>query len=48
MYLWIKNVSRRDLKINIPKFRVGDTIRIGIATEVHRQRLQIFEGTLVA
>lgn len=45
----LKLISQGSLKENVPEVNVGDTIRIHVwIKEGERQRIQIFEGTVIA
>ena len=37
----IKNIETAQLKAEVPEFRVGDTVK------VNRERIQVFEGTVL-
>ena len=44
----IKNIESAQLKAEVPEFRVGDTVRVhALIKEGHRERIQIFEGTVL-
>jgi large subunit ribosomal protein L19 len=44
----IDEIERRQLKTDIPDFRVGDTVRVGIrVVEGNRERIQEFEGVCI-
>ena len=44
----IKNIEAAQLKTDIVDFRVGDTVRVhGKIKEGNRERIQIFEGTII-
>ena len=44
----IKNIEAAQLKENVPQFNVGDTVRVyGKITEGNRERIQVFEGTVL-
>lgn len=44
----IKNIEAAQLKEQAPEFRVGDTVKVyGKIKEGNRERIQIFEGTVV-
>ena len=44
----IKNIEAEQLKESAPEFRVGDTVRVyGKITEGNRERVQVFEGTVL-
>ncbi len=41
-------LGRRHLKMNLPRFRVGDTVRVHLKiTEGEKERLQPFEGVVI-
>lgn len=41
-------LGRRHLKLNLPQFRVGDTVRVHLKiTEGEKERLQPFEGVVI-
>lgn len=42
-------IEQRQFKAEIPKFRAGDTIRIGVrVVEGNRERVQDFEGVVIS
>ena len=42
-------LGARQLKQNVPEFRVGDTVRVGVmVTEGNRERIQPFEGVVIS
>ena len=44
----IKNIESAQMKDQIPEFNVGDTVKVyGKIKEGNRERIQIFEGTVV-
>ena len=44
----IKNIESAQLKVEVPEFRVGDTVRVhALIKEGNRERIQIFEGTVL-
>ncbi|HMO60266.1 MAG TPA: 50S ribosomal protein L19 [Roseiflexaceae bacterium] len=44
----IAEIESRQLKSNIPEFRVGDTVRVGVrVVEGSRERVQEFEGVTI-
>ncbi len=48
MSLLIKEIESRQLKANIPEFRSGDTLRVGVkVVEGSRERVQEFEGVCI-
>ena len=45
----LKAVSDKYLKEELPEMNVGDTVRVhGKIKEVSRERIQVFEGTIIA
>ena len=45
----LKIISNSSLKQELPKFNIGDTIRVSVnIKEGERQRIQMFEGTVIA
>jgi len=44
----IKNIEAAQMKEQIPKFNVGDTVKVyGKIIEGNRERVQVFEGTVL-
>ena len=44
----IKEIEAAQLKAEVPQFNVGDTVKVyGKIKEGHRERIQIFEGTVM-
>ena len=43
----IKNIEAAQLKENVPSFNVGDTVKVYKIKEGNRERIQIFEGTVI-
>jgi large subunit ribosomal protein L19 len=44
----IKNIESKQLKEEVPQFRVGDTVKVyGKIKEGNRERIQIFEGIVL-
>lgn len=44
----IKKIEEEQLKQEIPKFRVGDTVKVyGKIKEGNRERIQVFEGVVM-
>ena len=42
-------INKKQIKSNIPEFRVGDTVRVDVKIiEGKRERIQAFEGVVVA
>ena len=45
----IKNIETAQLKENAPEFKVGDTVKVyAKIKEGNRERIQVFEGTVIA
>ncbi|HHV51381.1 MAG TPA: 50S ribosomal protein L19 [Candidatus Avimonas sp.] len=45
----LKIIANDSLKQNVPKFSVGDTVRVDVKIrEGERERIQAFEGTVIA
>lgn len=45
----IKSIEAEQLKENAPEFHVGDTVKVyGKIKEGNRERIQVFEGTVIA
>ena len=45
----IKNIEAAQLKESVPSFNVGDTVRVSAKIkEGNRERIQVFEGTVIA
>lgn len=45
----LKLISGESLKEQVPKFNIGDTVRVHVKIrEGERERIQIFEGTVIA
>lgn len=45
----IKAIEAEQLKTNLPKLEVGDTVRVNVkVVEGTRERIQVFEGYLIA
>ena len=45
----IKSIENEQLKAEVPEFSVGDTVKVyGKIKEGNRERIQIFEGTVIA
>lgn len=45
----IRSIEQAQLRTDLPKFSVGDTIRVWVkVVEGSRERLQAFEGTVIA
>lgn len=44
----LHEIEQRQFKENIPEFRVGDTVRVGVkVVEGSRERVQDFEGVVI-
>ena len=44
----IHEIEQRQFKADIPEFRVGDTVRVGVrVVEGSRERVQEFEGVVI-
>lgn len=45
----IRAIEMEQLRTDIPKFAIGDTVRVQVkVVEGNRERLQAFEGTVIA
>lgn len=45
----IEKINKRQIKTDIPEFRVGDTVRVDVKIkEGKRERIQAFEGIVTA
>lgn len=45
----IDKINEKQVNPNIPEFRVGDTVKVDVKIiEGKRERIQVFEGTVVA
>ena len=45
----IRSLEREQLRESLPKFAIGDTVRVFVkVVEGSRERLQAFEGTVIA
>ncbi|MDL2218825.1 50S ribosomal protein L19 [Ruminococcaceae bacterium OttesenSCG-928-O06] len=45
----LKIISQGSLKPEVPKFNIGDTVRVSVRIkEGERERIQVFEGTVIA
>ena len=45
----IDKINKKQLKKDVPEFRVGDTIKVGVKIiEEKRERIQYFEGIVVS
>lgn len=45
----LKAFANEQLKTEVPKFNIGDTVRVhNRITEGQRERIQMFEGTVIA
>lgn len=44
----IRNIEAAQLKVEVPQFRVGDTVKVhALIREGNRERIQVFEGTVL-
>lgn len=44
----IKSIEAKQLKTEVPEFRIGDTVRVyGKIKEGNRERIQVFEGIVL-
>lgn len=45
----IRSIEAKQLRTDLPKLNVGDTVRVWVkVVEGNRERLQAFEGTIIA
>lgn len=45
----IKNVENKFIKPNLPAFKIGDSVKIGVKIiEGNKERVQFYEGTIIA
>ena len=45
----LKTIAAESLKAELPKFSIGDTVRVHVnIREGERERIQMFEGTVIA
>ncbi len=45
----VDKITERQIKPNVPEFRVGDTVKVGVrVVEGKRERIQYFEGIVIA
>ena len=45
----LRLIAQDSLKSELPKFNVGDTVRVHVRIkETNRERIQMFEGTVIA
>ncbi len=45
----IRSIEKEQLRSDMPKFGIGDTVRVFVkVVEGNRERLQAFEGTVIA
>ncbi|WLD95131.1 50S ribosomal protein L19 [Alkalihalobacillus sp. AL-G] len=43
-----KDITKEQLKSDLPKFRAGDTVRVDVkVVEGTRERIQVFEGVVI-
>ena len=43
----IKNIEAAQMKAEVPQFSVGDTVKVYGKKEGNRERVQVFEGTVL-
>lgn len=44
----IKTIESQQLKQEVPKFNIGDTVKVSVKVkEGNRERIQVFEGTVI-
>ncbi len=45
----LKTIATDSMKNELPEFRIGDTVRVGVnIREGDKERVQMFEGTVIA
>ena len=45
----LKLISQNSMKIELPKFNIGDPVKVSVnIREGERERIQVFEGTVIA
>lgn len=45
----LKLISQNSVKSELPKFNIGDTVKVSVnIREGERERIQVFEGTVIA
>ena len=45
----LKTITEGQLKADAPVFKIGDTVKVHVKIrEVERERIQVFEGTIIA
>ena len=45
----LKTIAAESVKADAPQFRIGDTVKVSVnIREGQRERIQIFEGTVIA
>ena len=45
----IEEITNKQLNPNVPEFRVGDTVRVGVRIiECKKERVQAFEGVVIS
>ena len=45
----IRSIENAQLRTDVPKFNIGDTVKVQVkVVEGNRERLQAFEGTVIA
>ncbi|MCJ7839620.1 50S ribosomal protein L19 [Lederbergia sp. NSJ-179] len=48
MHKLIEEITKEQLKTDLPKFRAGDTVRVHVkVVEGTRERIQLFEGVVI-
>ncbi|GIN70494.1 50S ribosomal protein L19 [Bacillus sp. J14TS2] len=48
MHKIIEEITKEQLKTDLPKFRAGDTVRVHVkVVEGTRERIQLFEGVVI-
>jgi large subunit ribosomal protein L19 len=46
---WVKMVEARELRVKVPVFQVGDTVKVHVKVrEGEKERIQVFEGMVIA
>ncbi len=45
----IRNIEKQQMRTDLPEIKIGDTVRVFVkVVEGNRERLQAFEGTIIA
>ena len=44
----LKIIAQDNIKAEVPKFNIGDTVKVSVNREGQRERIQNFEGTVIA